>query len=64
MAGAERFCSRWTLAEYAPAAAVRQMEKIACVGFSPIRASGNDDDYDVPADGAVVGRIMKPTLRR
>src|SRR5262245_66398098 len=27
MAGAERFCSRWTLAEYAPAAAVRQMEK-------------------------------------
>jgi hypothetical protein len=34
-------------------------KKIACVGFSPIRASGNDDDYDVPADGAVVGHIMK-----
>jgi len=31
----------------------------ACVGFSPIQASGNDDDYDVSADGAVVGRIMK-----
>jgi hypothetical protein len=27
MAGAERFCSRWTLAEYALAAALRQMEK-------------------------------------
>src|SRR5262249_53323458 len=59
MAGAERFCSRWTLAEYAPAAAVRQMEKVACVGFSPIQASGNDDDYDGSGDGAVVGRIMK-----
>jgi hypothetical protein len=27
MAGAEHFCSRGTLAEYAPAAAVRQMKK-------------------------------------
>jgi hypothetical protein len=60
MAGAERFYSRWTLAEYAPAAAVRQMEKDSVCRL--LAHPGEWElmtDYDVPADGAVVGRIMK-----
>jgi len=65
MAGAERWLARsvsavaghWRNTPRPPQ--FGKWKKIACVGFSPIRASGNDDDYDVPADGAVVGRIMK-----
>jgi hypothetical protein len=65
MAGAERFCSRWTLAEYAPAAAVRQMEKdyliLKCASDSRPSGEWNDDDYDLLADGVVVGRTFKAT---
>jgi hypothetical protein len=64
MAGAERFCSRWTLAGVRPRPpAIRQMEKdylmLKRAALSRPSGEWSDDDYDVLADGVVVGRILK-----